>query len=331
MNLILTKQCNKGCPYCFAHQSRIEDPNCEMTVNQINDIIDKYNLSNVKLLGGEPTCHPQFMEIVDTILSKNKGVTLISNFLFNDDIKNFLMDRLCKSSKFGFLINSTDLDIKNRIETFSRNYTDIYSLLYSLNREESMSCGITIYEKNSLEYYINYLEFLYENIPNIERLRVSIDFPGDYNNKNVYNVVNNKYLGSIIFNIFQWCHSHFITPSIDCDIYPCLFNNKEEFKLIRKLSKKPIKTKCGYSNAPSDIFGDGTVSYCYPLKGFIDLNLNDFNSIKDLEHEFNVKYNEIKNKVCLPEECVNCTFYHQKICEGPCLAFYNLKELDIPK
>ena len=82
MNFIITKRCNKGCPYCFAHQSRVEDPKGEMTLDQFNKLIDDYQCEHIKLLGGEPTCHPQFKDILESVLQKGKSVTLISNFLF---------------------------------------------------------------------------------------------------------------------------------------------------------------------------------------------------------------------------------------------------------
>ena len=49
MNLILTKKCNKGCPYCFAHQSRVEEPNCEMSLDQVMSIVENYDSSSIKL------------------------------------------------------------------------------------------------------------------------------------------------------------------------------------------------------------------------------------------------------------------------------------------
>ena len=331
MNLILTKKCNKGCPYCFAHQSRVEDPNCEMNLNQVLAIIEKYKDSSIKLLGGEPTCHPQFMEIIDSILEKRKGITLISNFLFNDKIKNFIIKKISQGANIHFLVNSTDLDVRDRIKIWSNNYRDIYNLLYSLDKVENISCGITIYEKNDVEYYIQYLDFLYENVPNIERLRISINFPGDEDKKDVYSIINNKTLGNIILCIFEWCVQHHITPSPDCILFPCLFNNKEEFKFIQRYSSKDLRFKCGYNGAPMDVFADGTVSYCYPLKNVIDLKMKEYNSVSEIQSALNVEYQISKSKICLPEECSNCEFKKCGMCEGPCLAFYHLKDLDIPK
>ena len=330
MNLILTKKCNKGCPYCFAHQSRVEEPNCEMSLDQVTSIIENYSSSSIKLLGGEPTCHPQFMEIVDSILERGKSVTIISNFLFDNKIKNFIIRKISQGADLHFLVNSTDLDVGDRIKTWSSNYRDIYNILYSFDKEETLSCGITIYEKNTVEYYINYLDFLYENVPNIERLRISLNFPGDEDKKDVSSVINNKTLGNIVLCIFEWCLQHHITPSPDCILFPCLFNNKEEFKFIKKYANRDIRFKCGYDGAPTDVFADGTVSYCYPLKNVIDLKMEEYSSVSEIQSALNTEYQIAKSRTCLPEECSKCEFKKCGMCDGPCLAFYHLKDLDIP-
>lgn len=331
MNFIITKRCNKGCPYCFAHQSRVEDPKGEMTLDQFNKLIDDYQCEHIKLLGGEPTCHPQFKDILESVLQKGKSVTLISNFLFGEDIKDFLVNKLIQGYDIHFLVNSTDLDINNRIKVWNDNYSSIYNTLYSIDKEESISCGITIYEKNSAEYYIQYLNFLYSNTPNIERLRISLNFPGDEINKDVYSVINNKSLGNIILCIFEWCLEHYIVPSPDCILFPCLFNNKEEFKFIKKYSNKELRFKCGYNGAPADLFSDGTVSFCYPLKDIINLDIKNYKSSKEIYNALQTEYQIAKSRVCLPEDCKKCEFKKCGMCEGPCLAFYHLKDLDIPK
>ena len=80
-----------------------------------------------------------------------------------------------------------------------------------------------------------------------------------------------------------------------------------------------------------DVFADGTVSYCYPLKNVIDLKMKEYNSVPEIQSALNVEYQIAKSKICLPEECSKCEFKKCGICEGPCLAFYHLKDLDIPK
>ena len=66
---------------------------------------------------------------------------------------------------------------------WSKNYNEIYSELYKKDMEEEISIGLTIYNKD-LDYYINYLNFLIKNTIAIERLRISLSFPGNKEDKN---------------------------------------------------------------------------------------------------------------------------------------------------
>lgn len=323
MNLILTSSCNKGCPYCFASEDRKNNINNKnsMTLEQFNSIIDKIPPSTnpIKLLGGEPTQHPQFKEIVNSLISRNRSITIISNFLFNDDILNFLCEKVL-DYRITFLINSTNLDIKDRIELFKKNYNTLYKVLYQVNAEENLSCGITIENDKNAEYYINYIDFLIKNLFKIERLRISISFPGRKEDKN-FNIINNKSIGEMLLSIVYKTVNSGIQPSLDCVIFPCLFKNKEELKYIKKFTNN-FKYKCT-GNPPTDIFFDDTVSYCYPLREAIKINLNDYEKMDEVVDALNIKYTTIKYNIDKPNECLSCIFYNNE-CEGPCLGFYNI-------
>lgn len=329
MNFIITKKCDKNCPYCFAHQARVEDPSSYMTLDQFSRLVDQCCEGHIKLLGGEPTQHPNFPEILSILEGKRKSVTLISNFLFKEPVLQTILDHLAKGMDISFLINSTDLDKFNRLETFKHNYKTLYNFLYSKNLEEKLSCGITIYEENDLEYYINYLETLKENLVKIERLRVSLNFPGEISDKGPEKIIHRTDLGQIMLGIITWCLNNFITPSIDCCYYPCLFSNKEELKIVKKFTEKS-RCRCGHDGAPADLFPDETVSFCYPLKDKLALNFRDYHSTREATNALTTEYQIVKSLVDLPEKCKNCEFLKCGMCEGPCLGFYNLEDLDLP-
>lgn len=329
MNFIITKKCDKNCPYCFAHQARVEDPTSYMTLDQFSRLVDQCHADHIKLLGGEPTQHPNFPEILAILEAKHKSITLISNFLFNEEKLAAIIGLINRGHKIGFLVNSTDLDKYDRMKVFSRNYKTLYNILYAKDREEELSCGITIYDGNDLEYYINYLEFLKNSLPKIERLRISINFPGEDSDKGPEKIIDRTDLGEIMLGCITWCLNNFITPSIDCCYFPCLFSNKEELKIVRKFTQKS-HCICGKSGSPSDIFPDETVSFCYPLKDRVSLNFNDYHSASEVNDALITEYQIARSLVQVPEKCLDCQFYKCGMCEGPCLGFYDLKDIQLP-
>jgi len=325
MNFIITTHCNKGCPYCFAHENRKHDPNSYMDIEKFKRLVKKSKGSRVKLLGGEPTEHPQFKEIVDFLILNKIPFTLISNFLFSEEILNIILNAISRVS-VTFLVNATDLDVSDRMKKWSYNYNTIYKKLYKMNKEEAISIGFTLFKKD-LKYYLNYLDFVKENILNIERIRLSIAFPGNKEDKGNFFVINNKEIGNIFLGLIKKIINMGIRPSLDCILFPCMFNNKEEFKFVKRFLDK-TKFKCG-EGAPTDLFPDETISYCYPLKEAIKLDFNDYNNPKAVNENLLTKYKIIDSIVQKPKECLACNFFKQGMCAGPCLGFYDLSEISL--
>lgn len=109
-----------------------------------------------------------------------------------------------------------------------------------------------------------------------------------------------------------------------------MFENKEELEIIQKFTQKS-RCKCGSSKAPADLFPDETVSFCYPLKDTISLDFNDYHSAKETTEALITEYQIAKSLVEVPQKCLKCSFYKCGMCEGPCLGFYNLKDINLPK
>lgn len=327
MNYIITKKCNKGCPYCFAMNSRNDDPTSFISVEEFKKLLDKDNDKGnmIKLLGGEPTQHPYFRDIVNSLIEKGKGMSLISNFLFREEVLDIILDAMDRT-KVSFLVNSTNLDEKNRIGLWSKNYTTVFNKLYSRNLEEVISAGITIEEEKGAAYYYEYLTWLLKSVPKIERLRVSINFPGQIEDKDPYRIINNKNLGEIFLTIIQFCLDNYILPSLDCVIYPCIFNNKEELKVAQKFMQK-YETVC--SGSPSDLFPDRTISHCYPLKESIKVNYDKYRTSEEAVGDLTTRYKVIEGMIPPPEECLKCLYFKMNACKGPSLCFYDLSNINV--
>lgn len=324
-NFILTLDCNKGCKYCFAAQTRNQEKEYRhMGLDQFRSLVDKLNPRDpVKLLGGEPTSHPQLKEIFEIIAEKRRQFALISNFLFDEDKLQIVKSAILSNPFHTTLINSTDLDVGNRMEIFSRNYNEIYRECYQNDTEQRISCGITVDTSKNIDYYLNYIDFLTKNLLRIERLRISLAFPGNEENKNDFFFMNNKEIGKMLFILTKKCIDLGITPNLDCIVYPCVFSNKEEHKFVMKFLGK-YKSKC--VGVPADIFPDNTVSYCYPLKK-IAVSTNDFKTLEDAAKALEMKYKIQRSTIDFPETCTKCSFFKREICEGPCLGFFKIDKV----
>lgn len=84
MNILLTLDCSLDCAYCFARACRTEAALQEMPVSELEQITSTLDPCNdpVRLMGGEPTLHSQYPEIMKA-LKKAQGfsVTVFTNGL----------------------------------------------------------------------------------------------------------------------------------------------------------------------------------------------------------------------------------------------------------
>jgi MoaA/NifB/PqqE/SkfB family radical SAM enzyme len=84
LGLYLTYYCNQSCPYCFKKNERKE-----MSLEDFRIFVDwvvRNGIREIKLAGGEPTTHPVFNEVVQTLRSRaNLNVHIISNLACGEE------------------------------------------------------------------------------------------------------------------------------------------------------------------------------------------------------------------------------------------------------
>ncbi len=85
-NISITTACNRDCAYCFAGMSAGADrrPVEHMVVQRFEEALDFLQRSGIpeaRLLGGEPTLHPQFGRIVDLVVSRGLNLVLFTGGL----------------------------------------------------------------------------------------------------------------------------------------------------------------------------------------------------------------------------------------------------------
>jgi hypothetical protein len=83
-NLLLTNSCNRKCPYCFA-LAQVElgvcRPSWEMSDAEVETVLGYLDFGRhpVSLLGGEPTLHSRFAEIVGKIAARRFPIKVFTN------------------------------------------------------------------------------------------------------------------------------------------------------------------------------------------------------------------------------------------------------------
>lgn len=80
-NISLTSQCNRACSYCFAPESASRSDAIfmsEAAFDRALDFLERSEISEVRMLGGEPTVHPRFTKLLDRALERSFRILLFS-------------------------------------------------------------------------------------------------------------------------------------------------------------------------------------------------------------------------------------------------------------
>ena len=330
-NLILTQACNKNCSYCFASDYRHDASvvESEMSLETIGTILDKTytgDASRISLLGGEPTQHSRFAEILDLCYTKKFKVLLISNFLFNEQTLQKLLQIIADPDKnLSFLINATELRIGTRMETFARNYNTILQAVTDHNKTDSLTCGLTLDgELLTQEGFDNYLGFLQQSLTEIPAMRFSLNYPGSLDGKEKFYFLNNKEFGDHIYYVVRRLLYAGITPVFDCISFPCMYRTPKIARFIRAYIEKDNGYIC--QGAPADYLTDGTVRYCFPTLS-ISVNGAKYKTDQSIRSALKNKYDEVLKRATLPEPCITCEYKREGTCHGPCLGFMDLSSI----
>ena len=332
-NFIINGTCSKGCSFCFTEEvARLQNSLGEMTPEYVDSLLDYYQFdprkgpaSDVRILGGEPTQHSNFTGIIDTIIKKRLKINLVSNLLFGEDIKNYIVKNI---RAFRWMLpNSAELDEKNRLKTWKKNYLalyDAYESTWGFEGDPRLYLSITISRDFKERNHFEYIKWLVAQVHNkVNGIRIGLDLTGTY-------LLNNKALGMELNKISRFAEVNDIYVVADCQIPPCLWEGKTYEAVmfnshgLATFNERNSDTTCGF--LPIDVFPDGTSTQCYPLKGTVNVNdvfgLPGEVKLKSLEDEYQKKYANNYKRYNIPRECAVCVFY-KKGCNGICAGCLN--------
>ncbi|MGN0929429.1 MAG: radical SAM protein [Alphaproteobacteria bacterium] len=149
MSIVLTHECNKQCPYCIdKYRGRKE----YITLDNIKKAITfakKHNIKDILLVGGEPTLHPQVVEIAKMVKEAEFNTILTTNYTRPDVVKD--LDKYVNSFNISFynqkelpkqkdfkadltlstLLYKGGIDSKEKLDAFIEKYKDNFILKFS--------------------------------------------------------------------------------------------------------------------------------------------------------------------------------------------------------
>ena len=276
-----------------------------MDHDQITRTMDFQAASGEKvigILGGEPTLHPDFIQIIEQAREHNFFIKLFSNCIMDAEKVAFLAN-LPKGS-FSILCNISDF-----FKDSPKNQAKRQHALEVLGNRVTL--GITV---SAVEFEHDYLlDFINQYHLN-KHVRVGIAQPivgqeNAYLKPELY-----PQIGAGIVKMVNDCIKHDILIGFDCGMTLCMFTEAQLGALMTKT--EGFKSLCH----PIIDVGPGLETWsCFPLSEVYRSTLDQFPNRSSIVEFYKGVFAPYRSIGCRPE-CLHCEFKRRGQCHGGCIA-----------
>lgn len=311
-NIAIINFCNLKCPYCFA-DDMIHEKSTSISLDDYRKILDfiaRTPKNHIGIIGGEPTLHPQFEDILKETnyycKEVNTDATLFTNGIELEKYMPLIGERI------GLLININspkyvpDDLYKKMMDTLDH----MDSLSWFIQRA-NIGCNI---HPGCDDY-----SFIWEIVDRykIQHLRTSVVSPAACYEKyrkdkeNYYIMMKPKFL-----QFAEDAKKHHCMLNMDCGHIPTCYFSREEFQLLEEVCNNLHQAFC---EPVVDITSNFKATACFGSYDPVDIR--DFNDLLELERYLQIKKSLPKiNKLCTGR-CTTCKKHELLQCQGGCLGF----------
>jgi hypothetical protein len=306
-NLTISSVCNLDCPYCFTqdHREGLVAGNGFVDVATFEtwlDFVERSQIDQVRLLGGEPTLHPQFPELVGMARARGKRVMVFSNGLMPENALACLEE--LAPSECAVLVNVNEPALEGE-RVHQRRRVTIRRL------GERALLGFNIYRAN---FQAGFLMAIIEETGCQPVVRVGMAQPC-LSGRNAYiRPSQYRFIGTRIVRLAQAAAEKGIKLEFDCGFVRCMFT-EGELETLRGLGTD-VGWRC---NPVLDVDISGRVVHCYPLAAFASLPLTPEAEAAALREAFEARTRPYRQAGVF-RECSTCVWKGRGECPGGCLA-----------
>lgn len=323
---MLTDVCNLHCRYCFANEFVNQDANEISRENYLEAkafILGDGSAHSIGLIGGEPTLHHHFREIVEDLLLDKRvsTVVLYTNGLLIDKY----IDILC-TDKVHLLVNcNAPSDMGDGATRKLEENLELF--IAKRYRYHYVTLGINMYKPDfEYEYFLEILEKY-----RLENARISITVPNMAGTRNRDAFAYFMKMKPRVITFIAALLEKGIVPNFDCNKLPtCLVTNEELAQLNAYMESGALRGRLMESNLSTDevvcspvidITQDLKAVRCFGLSEVSKVSIRDFKNIRDLRQYYIRSFDAYAFNTVYNEKCRGC--YRRSVlkCSGGCLAF----------
>lgn len=311
-NIAITNYCNLKCPYCFA-DDMIQEKSTAITLEDFRNILmflSRTPNNHVGIIGGEPTLHPKFEEIIKEVnkycRESNAHATLFTNGIELEKWLPILGDRIGVLINCNSPNNMSEDNYNKMIKTLDKAYE-----LSLFDSKINVGCNV---HPGCTDY-----SWIWEVVDKykLKHIRCSVVSPGGcYRQLRVDKELYYNKMKPIFLDFCKKAKEHNCSLSMDCGRIPTCYFEKDELDLVYSITDGYNNSFC---NPVIDITSDYRATACFGSYDPIDMR--DFNDIFELERYLLIKKTLPRVNANCTGKCSTCKKHELLQCQGGCLGF----------
>lgn len=278
------------------------------SVRKVIAFLKKSNYPVFRAIGGEPTIHPQFGEIVELALIEGFRIDLFSNATWKPEY-NSLFDRI-SPNRLLFLLNIDHPD------NYSRPlWTRIERNLGFLSGRRGVSFSFNIFEQEPQYKYVLDLAEKYK----VRAIRLSFSLPVIGIENACLPLEGYKAMAPFVMRFVHECEEQGVSVQLDNAVPPCIFDYAQAGELLLKgIFDLQRNSRC---KPIVDIGPDLSTWYCFCLSKLFHRHLDDFENLEQARSYYRAAVRPYQQQIFPLDECEYCSYRHLWDCQGGCLTF----------
>ncbi len=314
-NILLTTRCNLACKYCFA-QAKLAGRRENMSLDNVRTVIDRLKGANYpvfRVMGGEPTLHPQFNEIIGMALAEGMRVDVLSNATWSESCAE-LFARI-SPTRLLFLLNVDHPD-----QYPASLWRRIQQNLEGLKYRRGVTLSFNVFEKNPRSDYILDIasRFGFQNI------RLSLSLPVFGANNTFLPIETLPEVAPFVVRFARQAEAQGITIQFDNAVPLCMFTEEQAgWLLLHGVLDPKRNARC---EPIIDIGPDLTIWSCFCLSQLANRNLTEFATLSEARDYFVNVWSVYQDSVFPMEKCYTCVYRQKWGCQGGCLSYAIAKD-----
>ncbi|MBI3150872.1 MAG: radical SAM protein [Chloroflexi bacterium] len=331
-NLVISRVCNMNCPYCFAagfmQSGRQSDDQRFISRADFSarlDYLKRSGINSVRMIGGEPTLHPQIRELIEEGRRVGMHVMIFTHGLLKESLLAYLESLSEKDCTLLVNINSSRGGVSRSGETDkTRRKT-----LKRLGHLAAVSFNIHTPNFDLLPVMEAIIKADSQRI-----IRLGLAHPS-LAGQNIYlHPKRYPHVAGRIAGFTKTAGEHGIRFEFDCGFVRCMFSGDELAAL--KQAGSDVNFQC---SPILDVDLNGTACHCFPLADRFSVQMEAGSSASELRDKLIEQTRQYRAAGVYPT-CSSCGFKARRECTGGCLAatmrrfrpanIYNVQYVSVP-